>query len=278
MGGGRRHGVVPGRGMVHWPGDFFGAVPGMVRGAVRQVVRRGSDGQAGARTGCRLLSRVSRPGRRLGIALAALVHGRGRTRTRSCARVSDGENGLRPGAGLRPLLSDDQRGDLRAAADLRLPRASGASSCRWWPRRCPRSRTKARPTRSGSARASTSRPIRRSRARSANSPAQDFVYSFKRFMDPKNRSPYAFLIEGKIVGLDELAAAAKKTGKFDYDAKIAGHRGGRPLHAALSPQGHRLQLPVHRRPHVARRRGARSDRSLRRRHDGASGRHRAVRC
>ena len=52
--------------------------------------------------------------------------------------------------------------------------------------------------------------------------AQDFVYSFMRFIDPKNRSPYAFLLEGKIVGLDELAAKAKKTGKFDYDAKIPG--------------------------------------------------------
>ena len=52
--------------------------------------------------------------------------------------------------------------------------------------------------------------------------AQDFVYSYMRFMDPKNRSPYAFLLEGKIVGLDELAAKAKQTGKFDYDAKVPG--------------------------------------------------------
>jgi len=52
--------------------------------------------------------------------------------------------------------------------------------------------------------------------------AEDFVYSFKRFMDPKNRSPWAFMIEGKIEGLDELADAAKKSGKFDYDAKIPG--------------------------------------------------------
>jgi ABC-type transport system substrate-binding protein len=52
--------------------------------------------------------------------------------------------------------------------------------------------------------------------------AQDFIYSFMRFIDPKNRSPYAFLIEGKIVGLDELAAKAKASGKFDYDAKIPG--------------------------------------------------------
>ena len=52
--------------------------------------------------------------------------------------------------------------------------------------------------------------------------ADDFAYSLKRLIDPKVRSPYAFLVEGKIVGLDEAAAAAKKSGKFDYDAKIAG--------------------------------------------------------
>jgi len=52
--------------------------------------------------------------------------------------------------------------------------------------------------------------------------AQDFIYSFMRFVDPKIRSPYAFLVEGKIEGLDELAARAKATGKFDYDAKIPG--------------------------------------------------------
>ena len=52
--------------------------------------------------------------------------------------------------------------------------------------------------------------------------AQDFIYSFMRFVDPKIRSPYAFLVEGKIEGLDALAAKAKETGKFDYDAKIPG--------------------------------------------------------
>ena len=52
--------------------------------------------------------------------------------------------------------------------------------------------------------------------------ANDFAYSLKRLIDPKVRSPYAFLVEGKIVGLDEAAEAAKKAGKFDYDAKIAG--------------------------------------------------------
>lgn len=52
--------------------------------------------------------------------------------------------------------------------------------------------------------------------------AADYVYSIKRFLDPKNRSPYAFLFEGKIVGLDQLAAEAKKSGRFDYDAAVAG--------------------------------------------------------
>jgi len=52
--------------------------------------------------------------------------------------------------------------------------------------------------------------------------AGDFAYSLRRLVDPKVRSPYAFLVKGKIVGLDEVAEAAKKTGKFDYDAKVAG--------------------------------------------------------
>ena len=52
--------------------------------------------------------------------------------------------------------------------------------------------------------------------------AEDFVYAFKRFLDPKNRSPWAFMIEGKIEGLDELGEAAKKSGKFDYSAKVPG--------------------------------------------------------
>ena len=50
--------------------------------------------------------------------------------------------------------------------------------------------------------------------------AQDFVYSFMRFFDPANRAPYAFMLEGKIKSLDALAAAARKSGKFDYGAKL----------------------------------------------------------
>ncbi len=52
--------------------------------------------------------------------------------------------------------------------------------------------------------------------------AADYAYSIKRFMDPKNRSPWRFLIDGKIIGLDALSTQAAKTGKFDYDAAVPG--------------------------------------------------------
>jgi ABC-type transport system substrate-binding protein len=52
--------------------------------------------------------------------------------------------------------------------------------------------------------------------------AADYAYSIRRFLDPRNRSPYAFLFEGKIAGLDELAARAKESGSYDYDARVPG--------------------------------------------------------
>jgi ABC-type transport system substrate-binding protein len=52
--------------------------------------------------------------------------------------------------------------------------------------------------------------------------ADDYAYTLKRLIDPKIRSPWAFLVQGKFVGLDALADEAKKTGRFDYDRKIPG--------------------------------------------------------
>jgi oligopeptide transport system substrate-binding protein len=52
--------------------------------------------------------------------------------------------------------------------------------------------------------------------------AGDFEYMVKRFRDPKNRSPYEWLFENKLLGLDELTEKAKKSGSFDYDAHIPG--------------------------------------------------------
>ncbi|MBP8294661.1 MAG: ABC transporter substrate-binding protein [Burkholderiales bacterium] len=50
----------------------------------------------------------------------------------------------------------------------------------------------------------------------------DYIYAFKRLMDPKVRSPWQFVLEKKIVGLDALADQARKSGAFDYEAKVAG--------------------------------------------------------
>ncbi|MEO6748277.1 MAG: ABC transporter substrate-binding protein, partial [Casimicrobiaceae bacterium] len=54
--------------------------------------------------------------------------------------------------------------------------------------------------------------------------AQDYVYSWERVVDPKVRSPNAYYLNGKLVGLDEAVAKARATGKFDYDAPIPGLR------------------------------------------------------
>jgi len=50
----------------------------------------------------------------------------------------------------------------------------------------------------------------------------DYVYSYQRLFDPKLASPHSWLFEGKVVGLDEAAAKAKQSGRFDYDAPVAG--------------------------------------------------------
>jgi ABC-type transport system substrate-binding protein len=52
--------------------------------------------------------------------------------------------------------------------------------------------------------------------------AADYAYSIKRFVDPANRSPWRFLVDGKIVGLDGVAKKAAQTKRFDYDAKVSG--------------------------------------------------------
>ena len=50
----------------------------------------------------------------------------------------------------------------------------------------------------------------------------DYAYTLKRLYDHKNRSPWLWYVEGKIIGGDEAAATAKKSGRFDYDQPIAG--------------------------------------------------------
>ncbi len=52
--------------------------------------------------------------------------------------------------------------------------------------------------------------------------AADYAYSLKRLADPAMRSPWAFLVAGRLEGLDEAVAAAKRDGRFDYHRPIAG--------------------------------------------------------
>ena len=53
--------------------------------------------------------------------------------------------------------------------------------------------------------------------------AADYAYSILRFFDPKVKSPNLYLIEGRILGLDEAHQRAVRTGKpFDYDASYPG--------------------------------------------------------
>ena len=52
--------------------------------------------------------------------------------------------------------------------------------------------------------------------------AADYEFAMKRLMDPKIASPNLWLIEGRVAGVDEMVAKAKKDGRLDYDARVPG--------------------------------------------------------
>ncbi len=52
--------------------------------------------------------------------------------------------------------------------------------------------------------------------------AEDYVYTWKRLLDPQLAAPWNLLVNGKFVGADAVVAKARASGKFDYDAKIEG--------------------------------------------------------
>lgn len=54
--------------------------------------------------------------------------------------------------------------------------------------------------------------------------AADYIYSFKRLMDPHLRSPNNWLLDGRIEGMQQLIEDANKKGRFDYDRPISGLR------------------------------------------------------
>ena len=52
--------------------------------------------------------------------------------------------------------------------------------------------------------------------------AADYAYTYRRVLDPAVKSPWLWLFEGKLAGADAARAAAIRSGRFDYDAPIAG--------------------------------------------------------
>ncbi len=109
--------------------------------------------------------------------------------------------------------------------------------------------------------------------------AADYVYSWKRVLDPKMRSISNQVFDGKLVGADAVVAAAKATGKFDYDAPIEGLQ-------AIDRHTIRLQLnlsvvrsalrPHHRCDRGSRPRGRHGVRRCERLGHGQSGGHRPL--
>jgi len=52
--------------------------------------------------------------------------------------------------------------------------------------------------------------------------AADYVYAWKRVLDPAMRSNSLQIFDGRFLGVDAVVSSAKETGKFDYDIPIEG--------------------------------------------------------
>ena len=65
-------------------------------------------------------------------------------------------------------------------------------------------------------------PDKAFKGRSRELTAEDFAYGIKRILDPAVKSPWLWMLEGKLLGGDAARAAAVAHGRFDYDAPIPG--------------------------------------------------------
>ena len=109
--------------------------------------------------------------------------------------------------------------------------------------------------------------------------ADDYVYSFKRLLDPRMRAPMLWFLDGKIAGSDDVLAKAKQAGRLDYDAPMEGLKAldRYTLQITLKEPDYVLQGYLTQIDDGGGR--ARGDRGLRRRlglGDGESRRHRAL--
>ena len=157
---------------------------------------------------------------------------------------------IRGGAG--SLFRHDRAGDLRDAAHLRLPGAAGQAGAAHRRGDAGRSPTTARRTRSSVRKGIYFTPDPAFKGKKRELVAEDYAYCAQ--APDRSAHPRAVGVAGR--GQDRRARrgwpeAAKKTGKFDYDAEDRRARDARPLHAAHPPEGHRLQPAV--------RAGARAD-------------------
>ena len=148
---------------------------------------------------------------------------RRRPERRRCARCSRRRDGLRSAGDERPLLGSHPARDLRHALRLGLfraavPRMPNAAAA--MPEITDGGRTWTIRVRPGIYFADD--PAFKGKKRELT--AADYVYSWKRLIDPKMRAPFAWYIQGKIVGADAVVEAGAKSGKFDYDAAIEGLR------------------------------------------------------
>ena len=72
--------------------------------------------------------------------------------------------------------------------------------------------------------------------------AGDQAYALKRLLDPAVKSPWLWLVDGKVVGASEARAKALQIRKIRLRRSDSRHRGRRPLHAAASPQASDLRF------------------------------------
>ncbi len=153
-------------------------------------------------------------------------------------------------------------------------------SCRTPRRRCPRSPPTGRPGRSRSSPASISPTTPRSRGKKRELTAADYVYSWKRAARSEGAlDGGATLSIRRVVGAAAAIAAAKKTGKFDYDAPLEGLQAidrYTIAHQATAPRLRSADESDGRGDIRGRARGGRGVRRPGRPGDGQSGGHRAV--
>ena len=189
--------------------------------------------------------------------------------------VRSGGDRVRSGADLRRQLRHRQRGDLRAVADLRLPRAAGQARA---------------DDRRGDARGERRRQdlyvppaqghLLHARPRVQGRQARARRAGFRVHVHALLRSEASRAVcvhaGRQDQGPGRACGGSEEVREVQLRCEAARSRGDRPLHAADSPRADRLQFSLRRRAYVVRGRRSRGDRGVRQRDGRASGGHRRL--